>query len=84
MIEKQQATVWLAPTKGRRYFTRKAAIKAEARALIFKKYPKEENHDEFRSWIDYDIEQAEPERYEKMHRRMCRILERALPKRVTL
>jgi hypothetical protein len=38
------ATVWLAPTKGRRYLTKRAAIHAEARALIEAKHPTERSH----------------------------------------
>lgn len=40
-IAQTQATVYLAPTAGRRYLTRKAAANAEARALIRAKYPTE-------------------------------------------
>lgn len=40
-ITQTQATVYLAPTAGRRYLTRKAAANAEARALIRAKYPTE-------------------------------------------
>jgi len=36
-----QSTVWLAPTAGRRYLTKRAAINAEARALIKKRHPTE-------------------------------------------
>lgn len=86
MIKQQQATVWLAPTKGRRYFSRKAAIKAEARALIYVKHPVEEGcpRDGFCDCGDrgYMIEHDEPERYAKMHRRMSRLLEAATPKKV--
>jgi hypothetical protein len=34
-------TLYLAPTKGRRYMTAKSAAYAEARALLDRKYPRE-------------------------------------------
>jgi len=40
-ITQAQATVYFAPTAGRRYLTRKAAALAEAKALIRAKYPTE-------------------------------------------
>ncbi|MCA0276315.1 MAG: hypothetical protein LCH86_09940 [Proteobacteria bacterium] len=40
-VETRQATVYFAPTAGRRYLTRKAAAQAEAKALIRAKYPTE-------------------------------------------
>ena len=42
MIEKMTATVYRAPTAGRRYFSVSAACAAEARALIQKRYPSEQ------------------------------------------
>lgn len=41
MIERKQAVVYYAPTKGRRYFSKAAAIKAEAKAIINKHFPPE-------------------------------------------
>jgi hypothetical protein len=41
MITKTTETVYYAPTKGRRYFSRAAAIRAEARAIIEKHVPSE-------------------------------------------
>ena len=77
MIIKQTAAVYCAPTRGRRYFSKSAAIKAEAQAIILKKYPAEQACKDFAcgcgdpGWhIAYD----EPERYATMHRRMCRII----------
>jgi len=40
-IEPLQATVYLAPTARRRYLTKRAAVRAEARALLDRKYPAE-------------------------------------------
>lgn len=50
MIEKQQATVYYAPTRGRRYFTRSAAINAEARAIIKKHYPDQPSDPDDPGW----------------------------------
>lgn len=40
-IRVQQATVYFAPTAGRRYLTKRAAINKEARAIIKKYFPDE-------------------------------------------
>jgi len=37
----QQTTVYLAPTAGRRFLTKAAAINKEARAIIKKHFPEE-------------------------------------------
>lgn len=75
-IEKQQATVWYAPTRRRRYLSRAGAIKGEATALILKRYPVEPY--EYDTGAGFDIRYHEPERFEKMHRRVCRIIEKAI------
>ena len=68
MISQQTSTVWYAPTRGRRYLSKKAAINAEAKAIIYAKYPPEPyEHDTGHS---YNIDIDEPERYLKMHRRI--------------
>lgn len=72
MIEQQTATVWYAPTRRRRYLSKNGAIKGEATALILKKHPIEpSDHD---TGEGFDIRYHEPERFEKMHRRMCRLI----------
>lgn len=45
MIQKIQRTVYHAPTRGRSFFTKRAAARAEAGAMIERKYPSE--RDEF-------------------------------------
>lgn len=72
MIIKQQATVWYAPTRKRRYFSKDSAISGEASAIIFKRYPIEPFERE--TGYGYDIRVSEPERFEKMHRRLCRLI----------
>ena len=59
-ITKIEDYVYFAPTKNRRYLSRQAAIKAEAKAIILKKHS------------------SKPERFETMHRRMCRILKKSV------
>lgn len=41
MITHRQATIYYAPTKRRHYITRRGAAKAEAAALLCRKYPTE-------------------------------------------
>lgn len=41
MIEERIAKVYFSPSAGRRYFTKRAALMAEATARIEKKYPTE-------------------------------------------
>lgn len=72
MIQKQIATVWYAPTRGRRYFSKTAAISAEATALILKKYPLEPYEED--TGYSYDIRVDDPDHFNKLHNRLCRIL----------
>lgn len=47
-----QVTVYRAPTARRRYLTKRAAVRAEARALLDRKYPAEngDDSDGFSHW----------------------------------
>lgn len=76
-IEKQTATVWYAPTRGRRYLSRSGAIKGEAYALIIKKHPPEPP-DYDTGYPGYHIKYQDPDRFEKMHRRMCKLIRKSL------
>jgi hypothetical protein len=71
-IESVKANVFYAPTKKRRYFSRQAAINGEATAIILKRHPLEPFESD--TGAGYDIRIDEPDRYEKMHRRLCRII----------
>ena len=73
MIEKQTATVFYAPTRGRRFFTKSAAIHAEAVALIIAKYPPESGDEYDPGW---HVQHDHPG-YETMVRRMERIVKKA-------
>jgi len=72
MIIQQESIVYYAPTKGRRYLTKRAAVLAEAKAIILNKYPVIEYDTETGEY--YNIEYDEPERYSKMHRRLSKQL----------
>lgn len=83
MITKTTATVWHSSAKGRRYFSRSAAIRAEARSIIYKLYPSEgRESDEYgrTTYPGYDIQYDEPERYAKLYRRIKRLVERKMKK----
>lgn len=75
MISTVKTIAYYAPTKGRRYFSKSAAIKAEARAIILKRYPNE--NFERDTGHSFDMRINEPEKYEVMFRRMCRIVKNA-------
>ena len=68
MIQIQTARVYYAPTKGRRYFTKSAAIHAEAAAIILKKYPPVDFEFDTGAYENIMIEQ--PLRFERMMRSM--------------
>ena len=68
MIELQTAKVYYAPTKGRRYFTKAAAIKAEALAIILKKYPNEDFEPDTGFFFDITIDDRK--RFKRMMRSM--------------
>ena len=68
MVKTQTAVVYYAPTRGRRYFTRSAAIKGEALAIILKKYPLEDYEPDTGFYADIRI--SEPDRFERMMRSM--------------
>lgn len=80
MITKTTATVYYAPTKGRRYFSKSAAIRAEARAIIKKHCPDEPSCQCTPEYCGmcgdpgWSLEEAFPDR----HARYMRMLTRAL------
>lgn len=76
MIGRQTATVWFSPTSRRRFLTRRGAIRAEAAAIILARHPVEHGseRDGDPGW---DIRWAEPERFENMQRRLCRLINQA-------
>lgn len=67
-------TVFYAPTVKKRFLTLSGAIKAEAKAKIYKKYPSEPFEDD--TGAGWDIQYDEPEKYAKLFSRLCRLLRR--------
>ena len=80
IIKKQQATVWYSPSRGKRYLTKRAAISAEATALIYKRHPIEPpEHGGFPGcYSGYDIKYDEPYRYSILHRRVKRLISKSI------
>ncbi|WP_105532434.1 hypothetical protein [Solimicrobium silvestre] len=75
MISVETRTVYHSSIKGRRYLHKRSAIKAEALAIIKKKYPDEPfEHD-----TGYSFNwQAEIPRSNVLFRRMCRLVSKSL------
>ncbi|MCO7058281.1 hypothetical protein [Pseudomonas juntendi] len=75
------ALVYRAPTAGRRYLSKAAAINAETRAIIKAKYPDEDAPQDTQgqqigpAWsMEYD----EPKRWAKIYRRLRRLVARSV------
>ena len=78
MISRQEAVVYYASTRKKRYFSMRAAINAEAKAVILNRYPNEPFESDTGHF--YSIEIDEPLRYSKLHRRLSRLIKRAYKK----
>lgn len=78
MITVTTTKVWHSSEKGRRYFSRSAAINAEVRQIIYRLYPyeKPESESGMLTYPGYDIAIDDPERYAKLYRRIRKIVER--------
>lgn len=77
VVRAMPATVYLAPTARRRYLTRRAAIRAEARALIARKYPTEEDeYDDMGRCTYGGFHWTQMPRADELFKRVCRMLER--------
>ena len=74
MITKEVAVVYCAKTKGRRYFSKAAAIHAETMAIIRKKYPTEE----FECDTGYSFDCTGMDGFEKIYRRMWKLVAKSL------
>lgn len=83
-IQTKQAAVYFAPTAGRRFFTKSAAINKEARAIIKKHFPGELAHDcdeETCGWCrdpGWSLEHDQPERFQRYYRLLTAALKRTL------
>lgn len=86
MITQTTAIVYYAPTKGRRYFSKSAAIHAEARAIIKKHYPDEKGCSGICVGCEYpgcgdlgwSLEEAQPDRYARYYRMLASALGRMM------
>ncbi|TBL50552.1 hypothetical protein EYY98_08920 [Obesumbacterium proteus] len=79
MIISKTRKVWFSPERGRSFLTRRAAIRAEAKAKILKRYPTEKpEYDEngFCYYPGFHFPSDEAEKYQKMLRRLTRIVEK--------
>lgn len=63
-IQEMTVRVYYSPTRNRRYFSKEAAIKAEAKARIFKKYPSEKPESDT-GYAGYNIWADRPEFYQQ-------------------
>lgn len=71
MLRAETATVYKSDLAGRRFFTLDAACKAEARAIIKKKYPSEEPDMEvgMQGWYWHELPRSEV-----LYRRLVRLI----------
>lgn len=67
--------VYYSPTRNRRYFSKEAAIKAEAKARIFKKYPSEP-YESDTGYAGYNILDDRPEFYHRALRFLCYLIKK--------
>lgn len=79
-IQPVTVTVYLAPTKGRRYLSKRSAVRAEARALLDRKYPAEngDESDGFSHW-----HWSSDEQLQRVYSRLVRFISRAARKEMT-
>ena len=74
-IEAKTRTVYLAPTRGRCYLTKRAAAQGEARTLIERKYPTErDERNEYGRVISWGWHWTEDARLCAVHDRLVRRL----------
>lgn len=77
MIEEQTAKVYYSTEAKRRYFTKAAAIRAEARALIKERHPTEDSdHDDYGRMTYQGWNWRELPNAEKLYSRVCRLIKR--------
>jgi len=80
MVEVQTTKVFFAPTKGRRYLTKRAAIHNEAVSIIYKYHPRISEVDEYEgSYCTYpgehwDIREDKPEYFERRYNQLVKAL----------
>lgn len=78
MIEERTRKVFYSQAANRHYFTKLAAIKAEARALIIKKHPSEESeHEADIGYYSPGWHWTEMKRSDVLYRRVARMVKNA-------
>ncbi|MGV8004282.1 hypothetical protein QPK14_21320 [Photorhabdus temperata subsp. temperata] len=77
-VQKMEAIVYYSHTRKRRYFSKNAAIKGEANARIYKKYPLEQMESESGrvTYPGYDIAVDHPEFYRRAIRYLTYLLKK--------
>jgi hypothetical protein len=73
-VRGQAATVWFAPTARRRFLTKRAAIAAEARALIEARHPRERQESDERGITYPGWSWRELPRSDVLYRRVSRMV----------
>ena len=76
-IDIQKATVYYSPGAKRRYFSKRAAISAEAKSIIYKIYPEiNENGIDYKEQTGeyFDIAIHRPEYYDRRKAQLCRAI----------
>ena len=73
-IIKKTQTVYVCTERGRAYLTFSAAINAEAKAIIYKHYPKVFDSDDHCEFVDFDIQEARPDYYLRRFNQIVKIL----------
>lgn len=63
-VTTKMVKVYYSPTRNRRYFSKEAAIKAEAKARIFKKHPSDP-YESDTGYAGYNIWDDRPEFYQR-------------------
>tara|TARA_R110002020_G_scaffold469406_1_gene694424 strand:- start:429 stop:701 length:273 start_codon:yes stop_codon:yes gene_type:complete len=74
VIIKRSQPVYVCTERGRAYLTLDAAINAEAKAIIYKHYPKIFDSDDHCEFVDFDIQEARPEYYLRRFNQIVKIL----------
>ena len=69
--------VYYSPTRNWRYFSKEAAIKAEAKARIFKKYPSEP-YESDTGYAGYNIWDDRPEFYQRALRFLSYLIKKSI------
>lgn len=74
-IKFELALVYFAPTKGRRYLTKRAAANAEARAMLESKYASEEAEFDDEGRMTYPgFHWSNEDRLKRVHERLTRLI----------